>query len=300
MVGAAPGAPPRCTSRRLTRKDASLNSPARPVELAATLRQLRASAGLSGVEAARRAGLSQPKISRLENGRQVPTSKEIAALCRAYRASTEQRAELQAIVRALVADTTPTRIVLQQPHRFQARIGRIEQSSSLLRSFQPGMVIGLAQTADYARTIMFGGTDPLDDDTARSLVEARLRRQEILGTDRRFVLVHTEGALRWHIGSPSIMASQLDHLTALAERSNLRIGVIPWQRPVTIGARHAFHLYDSRTAIVGTESGTAIITEPREVNSYERRFTELEAVAAFGPDAQEILARLANDYRALG
>lgn len=276
-----------------------MSTPARPAELAATLRKLRADAGLSGVEAARRAGMSQPKISRLENGRQVPTVKEVATLCRAYRASAELRNTLQVIVRDLVADTTPARIVLQRPDRFQARIGRIEESSALLRSFQPGMIIGLTQTGEYARAVMSGGSDPLDVQTLEQLTQARLQRQAVLDSDRRFVFVQAEGALRWHVGGPDIMAVQLDHLAALTARPNIRLGVIPWDRPLTMGARHAFHLYDARTAIVGTEAGTAIITDPVTVSTYDRRFAELEAVALFGAEARDVFARVADEYRAL-
>jgi transcriptional regulator with XRE-family HTH domain len=267
------------------------------VELAATLRQLRQEAKLSGVEAARRAGLSQPTVSRLENGLRTPTLDEVAALCRVYRAPADVRRALRATTRDLQAGTTSARIVLQRPRQMQERIGRIEQSSRLLRSFQPAMLIGLVQTHDYARTVMSGGN--LDDETLDQITQTRLQRQAILNTDRHFILVHTEGALRWHVGSPTTMVGQLDHLAALVDHPNLQLGVIPWDRPVTIHVRHAFHLYDTRTVIVGTESGTAFITDTVEVGAYDRRFAELERAAVFGDEAAQVFARVADDYRAL-
>ncbi|MBV9012849.1 MAG: hypothetical protein JO272_12510 [Pseudonocardiales bacterium] len=95
------------------------------------------------------------------------------------------------------------------------------------------------------------------------------------------------------------MAAQLDHLAELTRRRNLRLGVIPWDRPLTMHARHAFHLYDTHTVIVGTESGTAFITDPVEVGAYDRRFAELEGVAVFGDDAGAVFARIAGEYRDL-
>jgi hypothetical protein len=89
-------------------------------------------------------------------------------------------------------------------------------------------------------------------------------------TDRHFTLLHSEGALRWHIGSPTIMAAQLDHLAELTRHPNLRLGVIPWDRPLTMHARHAF------------------------------RFAELEGVAVFGDQAAQVFERVADDYRTLG
>lgn len=274
-----------------------MSSPGRTVELAATLRQLRQEAGLSGIEAARRAGLSQPTVSRLENGLRTPTVDEVAALCRVYRAPPDVRRALRATARDLQAGTTSARIVLQRPRQMQERIGRIEQSSRLLRSFQPAMLIGLVQTRDYARAVMSGGN--LDDAALDQVIQTRVRRQAILDTNRRFILVHTEGALRWHVGGPTIMAGQLDHLVSLADRPNVQLGVIPWDRPVTIHVRHAFHLYDTRTVIVGTESGTAFITDAVEVGAYDRRFAELESAAVFGDEAAQVFARVADDYRAL-
>ena len=275
-----------------------MNSPARTVELAATLRRLRHEAGLSGIEAARRAGLSQPTVSRLETGRRVPTPEEVNALCKAYRAPADVRRGLRDTARDLQAGVTSARIVLQRPRQMQERIARIEQSSALLRSFQPAMLIGLVQTADYARAVMSSGK--LDRETLEQITEARMSRQAILNTDRRFILVHTEGALRWHVGSPAIMAAQLDHLAELTGRPNVQLGIIPWERPLTMPARHAFHLYDARTVIVGTESGTAFIADPAELGAYDRRFKEFEHAAVFGDETRAVFARVADDYRALG
>ena len=81
----------------------------------------------------------------------------------------------------------------------QQRIGRIEQCSEPVRSFQPTMVSGLVQTLDYARAMMSGR---LSGQRLEQLVQSRQDRRAILNSDRRAVLLHTESALRWHIGSP--------------------------------------------------------------------------------------------------
>jgi hypothetical protein len=215
---------------------------------------------------------------------------------KAYRAPAEVRDALQAIARDLQEGTTSARIVLQRPREMQERIGRIEQSSALIRGFQPAMVIGLVQTLDYAQAMMSG---KVSGQTLQQLTQSRQQRQAVLGTDRHLTLLHAEGALRWHIGSPIIMAAQLDHLADLTRRPNLRLGVIPWDRPLTMHARHAFHLYDTHTVIVGTESGTAFITDPVEVTAYDRRFAELEHVAVYGDEAAQVFERVADNYRNL-
>lgn len=58
-------------------------------------------------------------------------------------------------------------------------------------------------------------------------------------------------------------------------------------------------IYDTHTAVVGTESGTAFITDPSEVTAYDRRLAELEQVAVFGDEATQVFTRVADDYRDL-
>jgi transcriptional regulator with XRE-family HTH domain len=265
--------------------------------LSATLRRLRQDAHLSGIDAARAAGLSQPKISRLETGKQVPTAAEVEALCRAYSAPARTRRQLLAIARDLREEQVSARVMLQRgAYRMQERIGRIEAASRLLRTFHPAVVIGLLQTPGYIRAML---GESLPDDETERMVAARADRQRLLDTDRQFVLIMTEGALRWHMGSPAVMIAQLQHLAEITRRRNVRLGVIPWTRPVRVGALHGFNLYDRRAAIVGTETATAIITDTRDLADYEACFATYEALAVYGADARQVFDRLSDEYRAL-
>lgn len=136
-------------------------------ELSALLRRLRADAALSGMEAARRAGYSQPKISRFETARQVPTDEEVRTLCRIYGAT---------------AGTVRARAVLSHGARYmQQRVGKIEQASELVRSFTPTIVDGLLQIPDYVRAM--GSRDMAGADLD-AFVVSRADRQQILDTDR--------------------------------------------------------------------------------------------------------------------
>lgn len=272
------------------------NSAGRPAEFAATFRRLRKERGLSGPEVARLTGLSQPVVSRLETGRRVPTVKEVTALCKVYRADRETREALVAAAKSMEAGATSSRIILQNPRRLQERVKRMEEASRVLRSFQATLVIGLVQTPEYAVAITEPDIRGAQRDDA---VKARLERQSVLDTDREFTLVHTEGALRWHLVGPELMADQLDKLIEVSRRPNVRAGVIPWTKPTTTYARHGFHLYDSNAAIVTTESGMAVITDPVQVGVYDKRFAELEGVAVFDDEAREVFGRLASDYRSL-
>lgn len=271
--------------------------PRRQDELSTTLRRLRSDAALSGMEAARRAGYSQPKISRFETARQVPTTEEIHTLWRVYGAAPEVRDRLLELAADLTADTVRARAVLSHGARYmQQRVGKIEQASELVRSFTPTIVDGLLQTPDYVRAI---GSRDMTGEDLESFVVSRADRQQILDTDRRFHKVITEGALRWHVGSPQIMAAQLEHLIEVSHRSNLRLGVIPWTTPAHSPALHCFTVFDDRAVIVGTETATAIITDPADIADYEQRHAFYTRLTVVGEPARAVFARLAAEYRAL-
>ncbi|MGH3695096.1 MAG: helix-turn-helix domain-containing protein [Pseudonocardiaceae bacterium] len=266
--------------------------------LSATLRQLRKRAGLSGTDVAQRAGLSQTTISRFESGKRVPTESDIRTLCRIYGAPAQTRQELLDIGKDLREGSTSARVVLQRHEAvsMQARIKRIEEVSARIRSFNPVIVIGLLQTHDYIRALLsrrYSGRE-LD-----GMVAGRLARQEALDTDREFHFLLTEGALRWHVGSPLVMAAQAEHLAQLGQLANVRIGIIPWTRPTDCPIIHAFQIYDERAVWLNTEISAALITDERDVADFAARFDIYADFADYGDAARRVFERIANEYRGM-
>lgn len=243
-------------------------------------------------------GISQSRISRIESGVFVPTEAEIRDLCRLYQAPAAVRQELQRAAADVRAEVKPTRLVIRrgEAHKLQQRFARIEDDSEEIGVFQPALVPGLLQTPDYVRAVFSASGRITGEDLERS-VAARIARSSILHSDRRFTFVMAEGALRWQAKSPEVMAAQLEHLAVLASRH--RVGVIPWTRAATVFTTTGFSLYDRRTVILGTRSGTSFITDPRDVAEYVRLFDALTELAVFGEDARSIMSDLACRYREL-
>jgi transcriptional regulator with XRE-family HTH domain len=267
-------------------------------ELSQLLRQLREDAGLSGRGAAAAAGFGQPKLSKIENGLLLPSREDADALCAAYGATTAQREQVLDLVTELRTELDSARVILRRgAYRLQQRISRIEAETTLHRAFDLGAVIGLLQTPDYMRQVFSRRLSEPEQDAA---VAARLERQQILADETRsFSFVMTEGALRWQAGSAGLMAAQLDHLAQESGRPNVRIGVIPWTRPVRVFPGHEFHIYDHRLVLVGIETALATITDPADIATYAELFAELERLADFGDAARQTMARIAADYRLL-
>lgn len=267
-------------------------------ELSRLLREMREAGGMSGRAVAAGAGISQSKLSKIENGLLLPTFDDVNALARAARADHGQREKALDLLRALREETESARVILKRgAYRQQQKIARIEAATTEQRAFDLGAVIGLLQTPDYMRRI-FGRR--MSDQERDKAIAVRLERLGVLEDEsKRFVFIMTEGALRWRAGPGEMMAEQIEHIAEISERPNVRVGVIPWTREVHVFPGHEFHIYDDRAAITATETATALIEDPRDISAYLDLFAELETLAVFGDAARTELVRITADYRAL-
>ena len=261
------------------------------------LRQLRTQAGLSSAEAARRAGLSQSKVSRAETGTFLPTEDDVKALCRVYRAPPEARRQLLEMTRDLRESSTSARVVLQRGGWWmQQRIGKLEMAACRIRDFAPALVVGLLQTESYIDALL---GESLAGENRQRMISSRIERQRILDTDREFILVMAEGALRWNMGGAAVMVEQLDRVVHESRRPNVRLGIVEWTSPATVPALHGFTIYDSRAVLLGTQTATAIVTDRQDVTEYESHWAELEPIISYGDAARAAVERVAADYRGL-
>jgi hypothetical protein len=63
---------------------------------------------------------------------------------------------------------------------------------------------------------------------------------------RSWILVMTEAALNWHVGSPALMAEQMQHLIEASRLPNVRLGIIQTRTPARVFASGGFDMHDSR------------------------------------------------------
>ena len=129
---------------------------------------------------------------------------------------------------------------------FFAPVVEFERSAARLHSWDPGAVPGLLQPDAYARAVIRAGRPAASDDVVERTVEARMGRQEILSAEvppMLWCVIH-EGVLRHVIGSPDVMAEQLDKLLASAERPGIMIQVLPFTAHDHAGVEGSVALYD--------------------------------------------------------
>ncbi|MFF6785520.1 Scr1 family TA system antitoxin-like transcriptional regulator [Streptomyces sp. NPDC012510] len=270
----------------------------RMTALGARLRALRADAGLTGAVLAQRAGVGQPTVSKVETGRMVPSSDVLDRLSRALgldAATSGEVRELLAAVEAAV-DAAPQTEVSALPG---VVLDDAIRGARLVRSFQCVVLPAMLQSAEYARHV-FASAPDADPESVGRAVAARVERQSVLyEPGRESVFVVTEGVLRTWPGTPSLMLAQLDRLLAVESLTTVRLGVIPWDRPVPVMPRHGFTLCDRSAVVVEAFRDERVSDDGDEVASYEEAFGSFEGSAVFGGEVRELLLRVMKEFRDL-
>lgn len=266
--------------------------------LSRELRRLRVAAGLTGTAAARAAGMSQSKISKIENGMLLPSVADVERLVAVLGAEQAVAEELVGLARTLHTRAESRRVVLQRnAHRRQWEIAQLQARATVHRQFLVGDVPALLQTERYMRAVLASLPQQDRDAAARD----RLAAQRVLDDPaKRFRFVLAEGALRWRVGGAELMAEQVDHLGVVAGHGNVRLGVIPWTAETGVAALHGFHAYDDRLVTLTALTANAVITDPVDVGEYLALFEKLERIAVHGDELRRLLDRVAAEYRGLG
>ncbi|MFE6408963.1 helix-turn-helix domain-containing protein [Streptomyces sp. NPDC057837] len=267
--------------------------------LGVRLRALRAEAGLTGAVLAQRAQVGQPTVSKVENGRMVPSLDVLDRLSRALgldEATALEVRDLLAAVEAAVDSGGPEE---GAPSTGVAVDDEI-RSARLVRSFQCVVLPAMLQSAEYARHVFESAPGATPDSVGRA-VAARVERQSVLyEPGRESVFVLTEAVLRTWPGTPALMLAQLDRLLAVESLSTVRLGVVPWRQPVPVLPRHGFTLCDRRAVVVETFGAERVSVDSAEVASYEETFGHFERAAVFGAEVRELLLRVMQEFRGLG
>jgi transcriptional regulator with XRE-family HTH domain len=205
---------------------------------------MRMNAELSGVTLAARVGWAQSKVSRLENGRQLPARADLAAWVHACGVGPDEVETLVALLAEAESDYQDWR---RRQRHGQAAVQRgyfeMLQAVTTIRYFETAFIPGLLQTRAYARHVMgllVEEAEPADLDAA---VAERTRAQQLLyDTGKAFEFLVAEPVLHWWPCPPDVMRAQLDRLQTAVDLPNVRFGVVPMRRQLHTLPVHGFSI----------------------------------------------------------
>ncbi|ALO95118.1 regulatory protein [Streptomyces hygroscopicus subsp. limoneus] len=238
-------------------------------------------------------------MSKVETGRMVPSPDVLDRLSRALDLDESTSRELRDLLAAVIA-ATDSGSAADDSTGTGAAVDEAVRSARLVRSFQCVVLPAMLQSAEYARHVFESAPRSTPEAVGRA-VAARVDRQSVLyEPGRESVFVLTEAVLRTWPGTPALMLAQLDRLLAVESLSTVRLGVIPWRRPVPVLPRHGFTLCDQRAVVVETFDSERVSTDTEELAAYQETFAHFERAAVFGPEVRELLLLVMKEFRDLG
>ncbi|MEY9946219.1 helix-turn-helix domain-containing protein [Kitasatospora sp. GAS1066B] len=265
--------------------------------LGTALRALRIAADKTAEAIARRASMSPAKLSKIENGRVLPTVQDVELILTAIGVSEAAKAEFLAQARSAATEATAWRELRRMGHwKHQQAIRAIEAQTGTLRLFQGQLIPGLLQSAEYV-SALFAMKPELTDEAKAKSIAARLERQTALyDTRRSFHFVICEHVLRWRIGAPAIMGTQMDRLVSLSRLPNVTIGVVPLDRQMPNFPMTCFSAHDDRLVIVETFHSEITTRDPRDVQVYLSTFAQFDAVAVHGNEMRTMVEGIRDEF----
>ncbi|MEV7924818.1 helix-turn-helix transcriptional regulator [Kitasatospora sp. NPDC088779] len=264
--------------------------------LGSALRELRQASGKEAKAVARSAVMSASKLSKIETGKVSPTVVDVDRILTAIGVSDDVKAEYMAAARAEATEATAWRLIRRLGyHRKQQQIKALDDSTKLLRLFQPSLVPGLLQTPEYVRAVF--ARRGLTEEQLSRVVAARLARQQSLyDTTKTLRFVITEPVLRWRLVPPAMMAGQLDRIVSVSRLPHVDIRIVPLAAPQSDVPAHSFVIRDDRMVTVETVHAEVVVTDPRDVEVYVRKFDGFVGVALPGDEMRSLIESIRDEF----
>lgn len=275
--------------------------PIRRRQLAYRLAELRDEARMTQDDAVRATGLSRSTISKIENAEQAILEKNVRLLAGAYGVASP---ELDMLLR--MARESNQRGLLVAHADVVADFARdyvkLESYASEVWTLETAFVAGLLQVPEYIRAVRLVSKPDATEAELRQAVELRAERQRRLTGPNppRLRVVLDEGVFDRVVGSPDVIAKQIQHLVAMSRLPHIAIQLMPKSAGPYRGMGYAFSVlrFDPAPGMdVAYAEGWLSATyyeKQREVQAHADLFDQISAAALSPTDTRAALDTLAG------
>ena len=260
----------------------------------------RNAAGLSMAQVSELVGMTKAKLGNMETGRQTQSAADIGSLLTAYRVERDDIDRLVALTERADEAAWWTGAAGAVPDWFRTFAG-LERIATREFVYEPTIINGLLQTAEYAREVSSASILVSTADVER-VVALRLARAERLNDPDEPLQLHVvlaEAALHLRVGDADMRREQLAYLVEAARRPNVTIQVI---RPD--GGYHSAHqgrfflldFAEVRTiGYVETIDGAVYLQDPDHVGTCELIASQLAHVALDPDRSVDLISTMAAE-----
>jgi transcriptional regulator with XRE-family HTH domain len=259
--------------------------------LGSELRRARVAAGFSSQDAlAAKLGFDRTVVTKVETGDRTPTPDVLAAWCTACSLDDDLFGRFAKLARASDGPI---------PAWFEDWL-EAEQEALMLKYWQPIIIPGLFQTAEYARALLLAAQTDTSDEAIDALVAARMARQAIF--DRAdppdVSVVLDELVLHRLVGSRQVMHEQLTQMVEFSTRPYMSVQVVPADNGANAGLGGALNIAsgDGTPDVVHMDAVEGQTTERRAlVHKAAVAFDRVRGDALSRGQSRDLILRLADE-----
>jgi transcriptional regulator with XRE-family HTH domain len=263
--------------------------------LAAELRTLRSTSGMTREDVVARTGINVVTLYRIEHAKVRPQTRTLRTLLDLYGTDDARQADLLVLLREARQRGWLHAYEPELPEQYTTYIG-FECEARSVWNYESLFVPGLLQTEDYARAVIRAGLPTATADYVDRRVDARIARQEVLHNDDPLELwvILDEAALRRQVGGQEVMRAQLKHILEASELFNVTFQVILFSVGAHAGMPGSFVFMqfgdESVPDVIYLDSmaGGLFLETEADLHRYRLAFEHLRAVAA-SPDVSRSL-----------
>lgn len=255
--------------------------------LAASLREEREARKVGLRRLADKLGVLPQVLSLWEKGQRLPSVEDVSAILALLGVTGEKRDRIRTLARHarepnwLASSSAVTALLT------------FEGTASTITTWSPLLIPGLLQTPDYIRAIM--DASPVKIEEADKRLHTRLQRQSILTRHEPVVLraLIGERALQEAVGGPAVMSDQIDHLLAVARRTNISVRILPAGDGYHSGLVGPFEIYEFADlppiTLAENVYSCAFLHESRQIVAYQQVAKMLSGRALSEAASRELL-----------
>lgn len=267
--------------------------------LGKVLRRAREEKGLTTTQVAKLLHMSQPSVSRIENGRYAILPRNVYHLLEIYGVQGDRADRLiqiaeQSNVRGWWESYSDT-----LPEWFEI-YASLEGDAAEIWTYEAEFVPGLLQTHDYAWAVRLAAHPHVGDDDLRRSAELRQVRQKQL-PGRHMTAVVNEAVIRRQVGGLAVLAGQLAHLRELLRKQTVDLRVLPYSagaHPAMTGAFSMLRFPDADEVdlvYIESERGGMYLERPADLARYTDVFSRILHASLSGAETEKLLATVASE-----
>jgi transcriptional regulator with XRE-family HTH domain len=266
------------------------NPQAREDGLAARLRRARDE--MPGKELAARADWVQSKVSKIENGKQLPTRSDLVTWAQITNSGDQLELWTELLTEARQArQEWAARLRDNGQTGLQQDYSAMVAAATKLEFFETAYIPRFFQVPGYTRGVLtwvnerFPGAADIDEATT-------VRQADVayLYTDKSFDLLIAEPVLYWRHPAitDDVMRQQLDRLLTVGALPNVRFGILPLATPHRIWPEHSFEIY-GEVMTLETFYGEQQVHDEEEIVRYRLLLDRAWETAVTGEKARQLI-----------